>query len=64
MIQNSIFKINRGFRVRLGIYFRSGRGLRSARMFDNELRASAGRRLRPAAPFRAQIQDSVFNIQN
>ena len=40
----------------------SGRSLRSARMFGDELQASAAGRLRPAAPLRAPIQNSIFKI--
>ena len=43
-IQNSILKI-----------MESGRSLRSARKFGNELRASAAPRLRPATPMRARF---------
>ena len=35
-----------------------------ARMFGYELRVSAAGRLRAAAPIRAQIQNSIFKIQN
>ena len=51
MIQNSEFKIKRIFRTHLGKHPVSGRGLQRARMFGNELRASAAGRLRPARPF-------------
>ena len=47
----SAFKIKRAFWARLGIYPVSGRSLRSARRFGNELRASAAGRLRPADLF-------------
>ena len=60
-IQNSRFKIKRAFWARLGIYFRSGRSLQSARKFGYELRASARRRLRPAA---ASYRSRKFKIQN
>ena len=49
-IQDSKFKIKRGLRTCLGIYSASGRRLRSARKFGNELRASAAPGCGPPIP--------------
>jgi len=55
--RNSRFKIRWSAGARLSLFPVRGAAC-GARMFGDELRASAGRRLRPAAPIRAQIQDS------
>ena len=48
----------------MGIYLNSGRSLRSARRFGNELRASAAPRLRPATPLRAQMKNEELKMKN
>ena len=53
-----------GLRACLGIYLNSGRSLRSARRFGNELRASAAPRLRPATPLRAQMKNEELKMKN
>ena len=67
-IQNSRFKINWVLRTHLSTCFSSGRSLRRDAKFGNELRASAGRRLRPAAvPCRNRkfrIHNSRFKIKS
>ena len=60
-IQNSRFKIKRVYRTRLCMCVISGCSLRRTRMFGYELRASARRRLRPAA---ASYRSRKFRIQN
>ena len=60
-IQNSRFKIKRVYRTRLCMCVISGCSLRRTRIFGYELRASARRRLRPAA---ASYRSRKFRIQN